>query len=102
MNNPKQYPEDLLNNLYEYLVYQHEAGSKEGTEHYQGYVCMKKKYDFKALQKLLPDTHVEARKGSHEQAKNYCTKEATRINGTLPYEFGDDSKIPKKKEKELI
>lgn len=89
LNNPeKPYPE--LETTIKYITYQLERG-ENGTEHLQGYVQFKKKRAFNEVKQWLPRAHIEPRKGSHEQAVEYCHKTETRIEG--PWEFG----IPTKK-----
>lgn len=68
-----------------YCVYQTEQG-ENGTIHYQGYCIMPKKKSLVAMKALCPRAHFERRKGSHRQARDYCTKEATRIGEV--HEFG--------------
>lgn len=73
---------------FRYLVYQRESG-KGGTEHYQGYIELTKPSRLAALKKApaLARAHLEGRKGTREQAREYCMKEDTRVDG--PWEFGD-------------
>nr|WAE43107.1 MAG: replication associated protein [Cressdnaviricota sp.] len=94
INNPIN--DDFINMDYEYLVYQNEVGENGGVFHIQGYICYINgkrlstiKADFQRICGQNP--HFETRKGTHEEAKNYCMKEDTRIDG--PYEFGDDKDI---------
>lgn len=68
-----------------YAVYQLEMG-EEGTTHYQGYVEFSKPQRLSAMKKLLVGAHFESRRGTREQAREYCMKEDTRIEG--PYEIG--------------
>lgn len=68
-----------------YGVYQREKG-EQGTEHFQGYVEFSTKKTFAALKTWLPTAHFEVRKGTREQARNYCMKEDTRVDG--PWEHG--------------
>lgn len=42
---------------------------------------------FNAVRSLLDNAHLETRRGTHEQAKIYCTKEESRVLG--PFDFGD-------------
>lgn len=68
-----------------YSIYQLEKG-KEGTLHYQGYVCMSTAASLTAVRKILPKAHWEVCKGTHDQNKAYCTKSETRQDG--PWEHG--------------
>ena len=72
-----------------YLCYQKELG-EEQTEHYQGYVLFSSNKRLSALKKLNSRAHWEPRKGTHQQAVDYCTKEATRIDG--PWTIGTPPK----------
>lgn len=69
-----------------YIVYQKEKGD-EGTEHYQGYVEFSKRMTMKTLKKINARAHWEKRKGNQRQAREYCMKEDTRIDG--PWELGE-------------
>lgn len=86
INNPQ---EDVYIDC-DYMIYQVEQGA-EGTVHLQGYVCFAIRKKFNYVKRLIPHAHWEARKGTHAQAKAYCSKQDTRIDG--PNEFGDDSKF---------
>nr|WAE43105.1 MAG: replication associated protein [Cressdnaviricota sp.] len=80
---------------YQYLVYQIEKGDKEETLHIQAYICFLTNQRFKAMKKMFPTAHLELRRGKHSEAKAYCTKKDTRVDG--PYEYGDDRDIPEGK-----
>lgn len=69
----------------QYCIWQLEKG-ENGTPHLQGYVVMKKRSRLSAMKKLDPTAHWEVRKGTHQQAVDYCKKEETRIGG--PWEIG--------------
>lgn len=95
INNPTESPQfdDV-----KYMIYQFEQG-KEGTVHIQGYVvfnCQKRQSTVKLME---PRAHLEVRRGTHEQAKAYCSKTDTRVEG--PIEEGSDeglgSKTPGKR-----
>lgn len=60
-------------------VYQMEKG-EEGTPHLQGYIILNKKATLAGVKKLHATAHWEPRKGSHDQAVAYCTKEETRVS----------------------
>ena len=65
-----------------YLAYQLEM-STTGTKHLQGYVEFFESENFKDVLKLFNgrDFHIEKRRGSREQARDYCIKEESRIRG---------------------
>lgn len=72
-----------------YAVFQLEKGESE-TEHFQGYVEFSKVRKIGGLKKLLPRAHWETRKGTREQARDYCMKSDSRVQE--PVEIGDFSK----------
>jgi len=63
-----------------YMVWQTEEG-ENGTTHIQGYVVFVGNKRFSAVKKLLPRAHIQKRYGSHEQARDYCQKAETRLEG---------------------
>nr|AKO71383.1 Replication associated protein [Banana bunchy top virus]AKO71384.1 Replication associated protein [Banana bunchy top virus]AKO71386.1 Replication associated protein [Banana bunchy top virus]WET17405.1 replication associated protein [Banana bunchy top virus]WET17408.1 replication associated protein [Banana bunchy top virus] len=83
INNPASLP--VMRDEFKYMVYQVERG-QEGTRHVQGYVEMKRRSSLKQMRGFFPGAHLEKRKGSQEEARAYCMKEDTRIEG--PFEFG--------------
>jgi len=69
-----------------YLVWQLEMG-ESGTPHIQGYAESSKKMSFAAWKKLISARmHCEWRKGTSQQASDYCKKPEGRLQG--PYELG--------------
>ena len=94
LNNPDVESDYIIRALpYKYLIYSYEIAST-GTVHIQGYVSFQSAKKLSFMTKHLPGAHFEIRRGSHQQAKNYCrkTEDVTFLDG--PYEFGDDSDIP--------
>lgn len=67
----------------DYLTYGFEKGTEENTPHVQGYVELAKPQRFSWIKKRLPRAHLEPRKGSRTQARDYCHKEDTK-----PFEYG--------------
>lgn len=67
----------------DYLVCQVE---KVGHYHIQGYLQGRKDLRLTQLQKINKRAHWEVRKGTHEQARTYCTKQDSRVAG--PWELG--------------
>lgn len=64
-----------------YAVWQREKG-EQGTEHLQGYVVFGKQVRMTWLKSHCDRTaHWESRKGNHQQAKAYCSKEDSRVAG---------------------
>lgn len=68
-----------------YSIYQLEL-SESGTFHYQGYVELKRSVRLTTMCNLLPGAHFERRQGSRVEARNYSSKEDTRVDG--PWESG--------------
>lgn len=67
----------------QYLLYGYEKCPTTGRNHLQGYVCFKKKQKLSALKKLDATAHFEVRRGTIQQAIDYCKKEGRYV------EFGD-------------
>lgn len=90
VNNPTQEDKTRLDLLIahdhcRYLVYGKEVGEKK-TPHWQGYVefCVPKRLG--SLKQLLPSAHWEVRRGSRQQAADYCKKDGDF------HEYGDFGK----------
>lgn len=86
MNNPGAELLDFDPERLKYLVYQREVG-ESGTEHYQGYVILKRRGRLNAVQGLWQrSSHWTEARSSPAVNKLYCTKEEGRLEG--PWEFG--------------
>jgi len=86
ISNPDSDDWDLIMDFpYKYLVFQVELG-EQGTPHVQGFVQFEDKLRFTAVKKLHKKSWWAKRKGTPDEAANYCKKEDTRIDG--PYEYG--------------
>lgn len=71
-----------------WLVYQRELCPETKKEHWQGALQMKNKIALSSLKKIIgEDVHLEPMKGSYKQAKDYCTKQESRVSE--PKEFGN-------------
>ena len=80
--------EAWLGNGLKYAVYQHEVG-EEGTEHFQGYLELDRGQRMSYVKKWLPTAHLETRRGTQQQAIDYCKKADSRLDG--PWEYGTPS-----------
>lgn len=69
-----------------YAMFQLEQGT-EGTLHYQGYLELVRNQQLTYVRQLLPRAHWEPRRGTRQQAREYCMKLDTRVEG--PWEIGD-------------
>lgn len=89
-NNPGPDPIPFDVTKMHYLVYQREVGAN-GTEHYQGYVEFKQRTLFNTVKTLLGSNtiHIEQRRGTAQEASDYCQKDDTRKEGTVPFIFGE-------------
>lgn len=84
LDNPGNWNPDY----FKYLVYQLEKG-EDGTEHYQGYLMLNHSKPLKTMKNIFNErAHWERRMGTHDQARDYCMKEETRMDG--PYEIGNN------------
>jgi len=61
-----------------YLIYGKEVG-ESGTSHLQGYLELKTSVPFTTLKKKIPRAHMEARKGTAQQAADYCKKDGDYV-----------------------
>ncbi len=94
-NNPRNYfksPEDFMKCLVtniahrlRYAVFQEEKGEK--NSHYQGYLELNTNARMKWISEALGGhCHLEPRRGTRAQARDYCMKADTRVRG--PWEHG--------------
>lgn len=73
LNNPGDVvPQE--NDCVRYCIFGREVG-EEGTPHLQGYVECNRAVTLGHMQKWLPRAHFEPRRGSQDQAIEYCKKE---------------------------
>lgn len=88
LNNPPrvELPQDWVD-LAMFCVWQLEKG-EEGTRHLQGYVLFTNAVRFQTVKKLSREAHWEPRRGTHCEAKDYCSKLDTRLDG--PFTFGHE------------
>jgi len=71
-----------------YLVCQVESGGETGKAHVQGYLQLANPCSLSGLKACFGQRpHFEVRRGTHKQARDYCMKADTRVNG--PWEFGE-------------
>lgn len=70
----------------QYMVYQIEEG-ETGTTHVQGYIEFTQTRRLSAVKRMLGGRcHLERRRGTRDQARAYCMKEESRVEG--PFEYG--------------
>jgi len=81
LNNPTKDEENLIlltekNEDCKYTIFGREIG-KEGTPHFQGYSEFTKPLRLKKFKEIMGSDrfHVEPRKGTRNQARNYCMKD---------------------------
>ena len=84
INNPKLTPTELIGRLesdpkHRFSAFQLEIG-ESGTPHYQGYTEYTASVRWTHLKSIDPAIHLEKRKGTRVQAREYCQKEDTRAS----------------------
>jgi len=91
LNNPTFEYQELLDRFsvsdkIKYAIFQREQGL-EGTTHFQGYCEFNNRCRLTTVKSIIdPRCHVEIRRGTGEQARSYCQKDESRVDG--PWEFG--------------
>nr|UOF80433.1 rep protein [Cressdnaviricota sp.] len=85
---------------HKFLCYQRESCASSGRLHWQAYVIFRNGKSFAECKRLLPEAHWEPRKGSHQDALNYCTKLETRF--TDPVISGDAPAQGKRNDLEVV
>jgi len=84
-----------------FVVLQKEKCPESGKEHLQGFLQLKKRTRLGGLKKLFgKKVHFEARRGSAKEAKAYCSKEESRLEG--PWECGEMTSQGKRVGLELL
>ena len=83
-NYPESFTPEVFNEECKYYVIGKEIGEK-GTKHLQCYMEFKKQKRLKSIQLLFKaKVHVEARKGTPQEASDYCKKDGDFIeHGTI-------------------
>nr|WCR62244.1 MAG: replication associated protein [ssDNA virus sp.] len=74
LNNYSEEEYQFMLSMGTYCIIGREVG-ESGTSHLQGYIEFKSPTRFDTLKNRSPRAHWEARKGSQEQAVNYCKKD---------------------------
>ena len=92
INNEERSLEELseyVKNLehFKYSMFQREEGEKKHTPHIQMLLIFTVGKRFSTIQNYFPKAHIEEVKGTNAQARAYCSKQETRIEG--PIEIGN-------------
>lgn len=72
---------------FRYVCFQVEATTSTSRHHLQFYVELSATRHWRELKAAFPSVHLEKRRGTRAQAKEYCEKTDTRVHG--PYELGE-------------
>lgn len=91
-------PKELLAG-FSYIVFQRERCPTTGRDHWQGYAECTTKLKLCTIKRRLgdPAIHVERRKGTPEEASDYCKKDESRAESYDFFEAGTCSKSRKRK-----
>jgi hypothetical protein len=72
---------------FRFIIFQLEMGLESATRHVQGYVEFKTSMRFQKAKRMInAKAHLERRRGSQQQAIDYCEKTETRLDG--PWRYG--------------
>lgn len=90
LNNPTEEDQDTVYGLHTidphvvYAVVGMEVGAS-GTPHYQGFLCFSQPKSLKQLREIFDKAHYEPKRGTFQQAADYCKKDGNYYEwGTLP------------------
>lgn len=73
----------------DYITFGYETAPTTGTPHLQGYVVFKQRKRLAGARALIGEAHMEIKRGTVEQARDYAQKEGVfEEEGTLPAEAG--------------
>lgn len=98
INNPTAEDAELACTLgYTYLVIGLETG-EQGTKHIQGYCELEKQTGFNKVRTLMPRAHIENRRGTAQQAADYCKKDGEFVEYGALSRPGTRNDIEKVKE----
>ncbi|AQR57900.1 replicase [Molossus molossus circovirus 3] len=86
LNNPKELIDFTTIPHVRYAIYQEEIG-ESGNYHFQGYIEFDRPTRLGFLQRHLNGGHFELRRGSRDEAREYCRKLDSRIGEV--FEYGD-------------
>lgn len=77
-----------------YLIYQEEICPETRKRHLQGYVEFDRSYRMQRVKQILGTygVHLESRKGSSQDAADYCRKQDSRVEDGIQVELGTRSK----------
>ena len=80
-----------LSNWCRFIAVQCERCPETNRLHWQTYVYGRTALGMEAVKRELgmPTVHLDQRKGTHQQALDYCTKTESRVPGCVPYVLGD-------------
>lgn len=72
-----------------YAIYQVEVSNNTGFTHYQGYVEFTRPKSMGQIHLMdgMESAHLEPRRGTRDQARSYCLKLDTAVDG--PFEYGE-------------
>lgn len=89
-------PNPIMENI-KYICWQEEVCPTTGRHHWQTYVEFNNSYSLKKCQNLVgvKNCHIEARKGSPIEARDYCKKSESAVANTFE-EFGVIPEVRKK------
>lgn len=85
-----------------YLVMQLEEAPSTGKRHVQGAVAFSVTMRAAAIKKVLPEAHLEVMRAEGTEAFDYCQKEASRVEGTVPFEHGSPISQGQRKDLDVL